>query len=66
MAGRIKEIIDAIVEQRAKGNPALENLTKAKLAMKGVIPEKYTEVSADDPAIIEKLIGIASELNIKV
>ena len=66
MTGKIKEIIDSIILQRSKGNSAVANLTRAKLAMKGVICDKYNEASEDDPAIIEKLKQIAIDLNIKI
>ena len=66
MAGDIKKIMDTIIEGRAKGNPVIERLTKAKLAMKGFIYEKYTATSEDDPEEIGNLHNIAKELNIMV
>lgn len=64
MAGRIKQMIDAIVEQRCKGNEALKPLTRSKLVLKGIYPEKYTNMSDDDSVIIEKLEKLASELGV--
>jgi len=66
MAGKIKDIIDKIVEKRSNGNPTLIHLTKSKIVMKGIIPEKYTNTSEDDPVVIEKLVGLAKELNINI
>ncbi|MDP4182551.1 MAG: hypothetical protein Q8942_15865 [Bacillota bacterium] len=66
MAGKIKKMIDKIVEERSKGNKALVGLTKAKIAMKGIIPDQFTETSADDPVVIEKLTNLAKDLNINL
>ena len=66
MQGKIKKIIDTIIAQRSKGSSVVANLTRAKLAMKGVICDKYNETSEDDPAVIEKLKQIASELSIVI
>ncbi len=66
MSGKIKNIMDTIIEQRARGNSVIERLTKAKLALKGFIYEKYTATSEDDPDEIRNLCNIARELNIKL
>ena len=63
MAGKIKEMIDTIIQERSKGNPAIAEMTKAKFILKGVNPNKFDSSSADDPVIIEKLLTIAKQLN---
>lgn len=55
MAGRIRQMIDQIIDQRAKDNPMLERVIKTKLMLKGVNPKKYTMESPDDPVVIQKL-----------
>jgi hypothetical protein len=55
MAGKIKQMIDAFVDQRAQGNSVLEGVIKIKLILKGIDPKMYTSESEDDPAIIAKL-----------
>lgn len=55
MAGKIKEMIDLIIGQRANGNPMLERVIKSKLMLKGVNPKKYDSGSPDDPAVLQKL-----------
>jgi hypothetical protein len=62
MAGKIKQMIDAIISQRAKDNPMLERVIKTKLILKGVNPSKYTLQSEDDPAVIGKLEKMMQEL----
>ncbi len=62
MAGKIKQMIDTIIAQRAKDNPMLTGVVKTKLMLKGIDPNKFTAQSADDPAIIAKLEIVAREL----
>jgi hypothetical protein len=59
-------MIDAIVEQRAKGNPTLVMTTRTKLTLKGVNPDRHTASSTDDPAIMAKVQSIAAELGVRV
>lgn len=62
MAGKIKQIIDSIIEQRAKDNPMLERVIKTKLILKGINPNKYTLQSDDDPVVLGKLEKMMREL----
>lgn len=66
MTGKIKEIIDEIIEERSKGNPAIREMTKAKFILKGLNPDKFNRTSGDDSAIMEKLMDIAKQLNVNV
>lgn len=63
MAGKIKKMIDAIIEQRAQGNKVLEGVVKMKLILKGIDPKNYTVSSPDDPAVIGKLQEVMKEFN---
>ncbi|WP_347707962.1 FIST N-terminal domain-containing protein [Clostridium sp. C2-6-12] len=65
LGGQIKRIIDNIIEERANGNPAIKEMTIAKLILKGINPNKFDEDSPDDVIIIEKLLNIAKQLNVK-
>ena len=62
MAGKMKELIDCILEQRA--NQTLRNTTKVKLQLKGINVDEYTKASPDDTAVIEKLTEVAKQLNV--
>jgi len=64
MAGRIKYMIDTIIEKRSNGNPTIVNTTRVKLRLKGISPDNYTWTSEDDPVVIEKLNNLAKELGI--
>lgn len=65
MAGKIKEMIDSIIQERSKGNSAIAETTKAKLILKGLNPNKFDRKSEDDPIIIQKLLTIAKQFNIR-
>ncbi|WP_309449180.1 FIST N-terminal domain-containing protein [Clostridium sp.] len=65
LPGKIKEMIDEIIRQRSKDNPAIKEMTIAKLILKGINPNKFHDVSPDDAIIMKKLINIAKELKIK-
>ena len=64
MAGKIIEMINHIIQERSKGNSAIAEMTKAKLILKGLNPNKFDCYSDDDPIIIEKLLNIAKQLNV--
>lgn len=62
MAGRIRRMIDSVIQQRAAGNPMLEKILKTKMILKGVNPNKFTLESDDDPVVLEKLERMLREL----
>jgi hypothetical protein len=55
MPGKIIQMIDFIIKQRAQNNPMLERVIKTKLILKGINPSKYNTQSDDDPVVINKL-----------
>jgi len=61
MAGKIKKMIDAIIEQRAKDNTMLQGVIRTKLMLKGIDPKKFTLLSDDDPAVISKLEALVKD-----
>ena len=62
MAGKIRRMIDSVIQQRAMGNPMLEKIIKTKMILKGVNPNKYTLESDDDPLVLDKLERMLREL----
>jgi hypothetical protein len=62
MAGKIRQMIDSIINQRAKDNPMLERVIKTKLILKGINPAKFNAQSDDDPVVIGKLEKMMREL----
>ncbi|AGA70354.1 diguanylate cyclase (GGDEF) domain-containing protein [Desulfitobacterium dichloroeliminans LMG P-21439] len=65
MPGKIGELIDKIIEDRAKGNSAIAEMTKAELILKGIYSDKYDNNCSDEPEILEKLINIRNQWNCK-
>jgi hypothetical protein len=66
MTGKIKRMIDVIIEKRSQGNPTIVNTTRTKLRLKGISLDTYTLISVDDPVVIEQLYNIAKEWDIKI
>ncbi len=66
MAGKIKHLIDLVVQQRAKGDPLVVIMTRSKLALRGVDPDRFTEESEDNPEILKIIRTIAAELGAKI
>ncbi|MBU0982143.1 hypothetical protein KKC94_05635 [Patescibacteria group bacterium] len=64
MAGKIKLLIDEIINTRAQGNKTVENCVRTKLILKGIDPDLFDNSSDDDPNIIEKLQKVAEEYNV--
>jgi hypothetical protein len=64
MAGKIKEMIDSIINQRVQGNPMLQKVIKTKLILKGINPGKFTMDSPDDPVVIGKLENLIKDLKL--
>jgi hypothetical protein len=64
VAGQIKLLIDTIIEKRSHNNPTVVSTTRAKLILKGINPDSYTEDTPDNPEMIAKIKRIAKELGI--
>ena len=55
MSGRIKQLIDELIQIRTAGKPGSEHFVRANLVLNGIEPERYTDRSDDDQQIIVKL-----------
>ncbi len=51
MAGRVKRLINELIELRTAGNGAVAYFVRAQLAIKGINIEAYHEGSPDDPEV---------------
>ncbi len=62
----MKELIDRIVYEKAKGDSFQELNVKFKLMLKG-IPVKIIDASTpDDPEILDKIFSAAKDFNIQL
>lgn len=66
MTGKIKRMIDTIIEKRSNGNEVLKNTTRTKLIIKGYNPDHWTLQSEDDPIKITELKQIALDMDVKL
>lgn len=66
MAGRIKLMIDTIVERRSNGSDVLRQTTRTKLLLKGIDASNYVETSPDDPEVIQAILIAAQELGVSL
>lgn len=64
MAGRIKTLIDEIIQKRTAGRSGFEHFVRANLVMQGIHPDKYDETSDDDPEILVRLQRMLSEFEL--
>ncbi len=64
MPGKVKQIIDAIVAHRSRGNPTMAGFVRAKLMLKGIDPTQHTDSSSDDADVLRKLETLARELGV--
>ena len=62
--GKVKILIDELIEKRSKGVEFLKLSTSMKLLMKGIDVKKITDETPDDNDVIERIYKVASELNI--
>lgn len=60
----IKKTIDRIVDERSNGNADIAQSIRAKITLKGIDVDFYTENSPDDEAVMERLEEIAEGFGI--
>lgn len=65
MSGKVKQLIDAIVSHRSRGNPTMAGFVRAKLMLKGINPDQHTDSSPDDPVVLRQLESLARELGVE-
>lgn len=66
MAGKIKNLIDLLIQQRSQGNRAIVYALRVKLILKGINPDDYSANSPDDPETIASVKAIAQELGVEI
>lgn len=66
LSGKIKDLLDQIIQSKAKGDPIMEKLTKTKLLVKGIRVDSYSANSEDDPVILQKVQQAAQDFGIEL
>ncbi len=59
-------MIQSVIAQKSKGNAVIANTVRTKMYLKGIAIDKYTTVSPDDPAVVQKIREVAKEFGIVV
>ncbi len=62
MAGKIKVMIEQLIQVRTKGNPHMVAPLKIKLIIKGIDPDLYNEMSEDNPIVMQRLQSLAKTM----
>jgi hypothetical protein len=62
MPGKIKQLIDRLIELRTKGDRGLVAPIKIKLIMKGIDPDMFDNTSPDNPVVIQRIMTTAKEM----
>jgi hypothetical protein len=63
MAGRVRQLIDELIELRAGGNQGVAHFLKAHLMLNGIDPSQHTANSKDDRQKELRLESMISEFS---
>jgi hypothetical protein len=61
MAGRVRQLIDEILRERAGDDATLVAMTRIKMTLKGIDVDAWTRESPDDPATLSVLEHMRDE-----
>ncbi len=62
--GRIKAVLDRILQQRNAAGPGRVKALRTKLLLRGIDPEAFSEQTPDDPAVLRQVQEIAHRLGL--
>jgi hypothetical protein len=62
MPDKIMEMIERIINDKARDNKFLVAIIKAKLTLKGIYPDRLTSRSFEDPLIVERIEEVIRQL----
>ena len=66
MTGTARKMIDTIIAEKAQGDKAIEKSIRVKLILGGIMVDKLTETTPDDPALINKIKNVATVYGVKI
>ena len=66
MAGQIKHLIDQIIEKKSRGSDLIKLTMKTKFVLKGIDPDLFTDLSPDDPEVLDKIKEAAKDFNVDI
>ncbi len=62
MAGKVKTLIEQLIQLRTNGEHTLVAPLKVKLIMKGIDPDMFDADTPDNPLVIQRVVAIAKEM----
>jgi len=63
MAGRVKQLIDELMELRGASNEGVAHFMRAHLMLNGIDPARYTDSSPDDQQTQRRLEEMISDFS---
>jgi hypothetical protein len=63
MRGKIKRLIDELIEIRTRGNTAQAHFVRSHLVLNGIDPARFDESSPDDAEVIATLEQMISQFD---
>ncbi|MCC8165648.1 MAG: hypothetical protein LIQ31_05765 [Planctomycetes bacterium] len=66
MPGKVKAMIEELIQLRTRGERALVAPLKIKLIMKGIDPDTFDDSTPDNPLIIQRVSTIAKEMGFDI
>jgi hypothetical protein len=64
MTGTARKMIDAIIAEKAKGDKSIEKGIRVKLILGGIMVDKLTPDTPDDPALISRIKSVAASYGV--
>jgi hypothetical protein len=66
MTGTAKKIIDLFITHKAQGDKTIEKNLRVKLILGGIMVDRLTETTPDNPALINKIKAVAARYGVKI
>jgi hypothetical protein len=66
MTGTAKKMVDTIIAGKAQGDKAIEKSVRVKLILGGIMVDKLTESTPDDPVLINRIKNVATMYGVTV
>jgi hypothetical protein len=66
MTGTARKMVDSIIAEKSKGDKIIEKSIRVKLILGGIMVDKLTPATPDDPALISRIRSVASGYGVEV
>jgi hypothetical protein len=60
MTGTAKALVDKIITVKAQGDKTIERSVRVKLILGGIMVDKLTDATPDDPNLINRIKNVAA------